>query len=102
MARKYLINNDTLMLTNCDYHSEIVKDHSTTLGGGLWDIDFENKTVLLYGESLDYGYVKREVLIDMIKRECYSLSFDKFKFYHSYNIKIEDAKKDCVCISIKD
>lgn len=98
MARKYLITQDTIMLTNCDTHREIVKDHSTTLGGGHWDIDFENKTILLYGESLDYGWVKREVLIDMVKRECYGLSFDEFKFYHSYSIKLEDAKLDAVCI----
>ena len=42
------------------YHRDLLnksdeKNNIDCYGGGKWDIDFENKTISLYGESDDFG-----------------------------------------------
>ena len=42
------------------YHRDLLnksdeKNNIDCYGGGKWDIDFENKTINLYGESDDFG-----------------------------------------------
>ena len=42
------------------YHRDLLnkfdeKNHIDCYGGGRWDVDFENKTIKLYGASDDFG-----------------------------------------------
>lgn len=47
-------------------------------GGGLWDIDFTNKLIKLYGSSHEYGQPTFNEL---------QLAINKFKYYNSlYNL----------------
>ncbi len=81
-------------MANVDCHHEIVRDHRTTKGGGLWEYDREKKIVWLYGTSLDYGRADKEALRELVKQEAYSLSFDGCKFMHSFSTKFQDALED--------
>jgi len=68
MAQKWLINNGQILISaSVGYHSELAKDHSTTRGGGLWFIQDNN--LYLYGKSMDYGAVSKELLIETISKD---------------------------------
>jgi hypothetical protein len=97
--RKFIINNNQIKLANVECHFEIANDHTTTKGGGWWHLDIKNKIVYLYAKSIDYGQAKREDLQELIKNECYPLSFDEHKFIHSYSDSLEDCVKDGVALN---
>lgn len=54
---KFIISKDgRLILGNVDYHFELIpKGEVGCYGGGFWRIDEENNTLILLGESIDYG-----------------------------------------------
>ena len=64
------------------------KNNIDCYGGGKWDIDFENKTITLYGSSDDFGKPNKKDIEVAIK------NFDWWHFSHLieiiYNKEIED------------
>ena len=83
-----------ILMANVECHFQIVKDHTTTKGGGYWEYDREKSIVWLYGSSIDYGRADKELLRELIKNEAYGLSFDGCKFMHSFSSKFEDVLLD--------
>ena len=66
--RKFIItkdwdgNNIELRIGYPIYHRDLLNNsdhihiqHISCYGGGKWDVDFENKTIKLYGASDDFG-----------------------------------------------
>ena len=54
------------------YHRDLLnksdeKDHINCYGGGYWSVDFENKTIKLYGSSDDFGKPKKDDIQKAIK-----------------------------------
>lgn len=62
MAQKWILNENQLVLGDVPYHFNLAQDHKTTKGGGRWHFDKETNTLLLYGESSDFGRAKIENL----------------------------------------
>lgn len=44
------------------YHRDLLYKNEDCLGGGEWDIDFDNKQIKLFGKSDDFGAVNPKVL----------------------------------------
>ena len=47
------------------YHKDLIErkdetNHMKCVGGGFWDLDFKNKQIILWGDSLDFGKPNKE------------------------------------------
>ena len=62
MAQKFVINDNRLILGQVDFHKELCKDNTKTVGGGYWHLDSERGILYLYGISVDYGPVTKAQL----------------------------------------
>lgn len=82
MAKKFIINNGNFVLGHVEYHKELAKDHSTTKGGGYWNIDLDNKILYLDDESADFGPAKKEDIVEAFKTGLFSPSLAGFKVMH--------------------
>ena len=51
--QKYILNKGRILLGLVDYHRQIIKDHTDTVGGGLWEI--KDDKLYLFGKSMDFG-----------------------------------------------
>jgi hypothetical protein len=94
MAKKFIINNGNLVMGHVDFHKELVKDHSTTKGGGWWEYDKEENIMYLYSRSIDFGQAKREDVIQAIQTGWLSPRLNDTKFFHSYEEWYMDAHND--------
>lgn len=63
---KFIISKSgRLILGNVDYHFELIpKGEVGCYGGGFWKVDEENNTLILSGESIDYGVPEFKYLKD--------------------------------------
>lgn len=66
------------MSASVDYHSELAKDHSTTKGGGWWELKENN--LFLYGSSTDYGPANIEDIKSSLRENITSIRV------HSWNV----------------
>lgn len=39
MAKKFIINNNLLVIGNVGYHFQLAQQHSTTMGVGYWHVE---------------------------------------------------------------
>ena len=60
MAKKFIINDGNLILGDVEYHSELSKNNSKTIGGGHWRIDHDEEILYLYGKSIEFGPVSEK------------------------------------------
>jgi len=60
MARKWIINDNEIIMGNVEFHRDLKRDHSTTIGGGYYYYDDETETMLFYSSSSDFGTVTEE------------------------------------------
>lgn len=67
-----------------DFHKELIKDHSTTKGGGWWEFDKDKNIIYLYNKSIDFGQANREDVIQAIQTGWVSPKLNEIKFFHSY------------------
>lgn len=58
MSKKFVLNNNKLVLGEVTYHCELCADNSKTIGGGRWYI--EDNKLILYGSSTEFGPVTEE------------------------------------------
>jgi len=66
--QKFIIYGNEILLGRVSYHKELLPDkpnYRLIFGGGLFKIDHEEKTITLYGESMDFGKYCQEKL-----KEC--------------------------------
>lgn len=78
------------------YHRDLLnksdeKNHIDCYGGGLWDVNFENKTIKLYGDSDDFGKPSKKDIEVAIK------NLDNIDWWrishaieHSYDVEIDE------------
>ena len=55
---KFIIYDDELLLGRVKFHRNLLPDdfdHRLVYGGGMFELDHENKTVNLFGRSHDFG-----------------------------------------------
>ncbi len=83
MARKFILNNGFIKLGNVQYHKDLAKDHATTKGGGMWDLDEENNILYLWGASSDYGPADPEDIKYHITTGLMSARFTGHKVMYS-------------------
>lgn len=69
---KFVINNGNIIFGHVEFHSDLLRDHKETVGGGWWYLDRENKIMYLYGKSQDYGAVTEEQAKEAWKNSHYS------------------------------
>ena len=99
MAKKFIINQDRIVLSaSVTYHEELAKDHLTTKGGGYWFVNDELKRLYLYGQSVDFGACTLEDLRTAIPKSYISVHWVGYEVYFSYNSSLANAIKDAVLI----
>jgi hypothetical protein len=101
---KWIIENGRLIIGKVKFHSQLVADIEKVKGGGLFDMDHEAKTILLYGSSSDYGYAAITDIIAAIQDgSCDSFhregQFNNFEYSYSTHFKLEEARATAVAIS---
>lgn len=74
-----------------DEHRELADDHSTTQGSGWFYIDAENRIIWLYGRSMLFGSVPKNVLRQVIATGNHD--YPGFKWYFSRSSKLVYAMK---------
>ena len=69
MAKKFVINNNELIIGDVKFHKELIKDKNIikVIGGGYWDYDEDTNTMYFYGDSQEFGYVTKEEFNDSQK-----------------------------------
>ncbi len=77
---KWILINNEIRISGAAYHRYLLeKNENTCDGGGLVSIDKEDKLIIFFGESQDFGKVKKDVLEKAIeenrKRIDYCLYF---------------------------
>lgn len=63
MARKWVINDDWLILGDVEFHEDLLsgdRKQRNTAGGGRWHVDRERKVIFFYGKSIDFGQATKE------------------------------------------
>ena len=96
MAQKWIINNGKILISaSVEYHKELAKDHSLTIGGGLWLTDCLG--LYLYGVSGDFGTVTKEQLQAAIDKDfIFQERFDGYFVYFSTHYDPDIAKLKAV------
>ena len=62
---KWIIQGTELRISVVDMHWELLRGKEKhCAGGGLWNLDKDNKTIHLWGQSTDFGQVTKEQVID--------------------------------------
>lgn len=101
MARKFIIQDNTLRLGNVDMHHELKskESESRVIGGGYWYLDKDNSTLYLYGKSIDFGSVTIKDLKHLKQYGIYSpfLYTIDWKYYDGSDL--DDAKEYGVIIN---
>lgn len=88
---KFIIIDDeegkALIIAKCTYHKQLAHDTNTIKGGGMWYYIDDNKTIVLHGESYDFGPAKLSDIKECIENNNVYTSYtkhnnisDKFEF----------------------
>lgn len=71
MAKKWIINENRLVLGNVPFHFNLASSHKNTKGGGRYYYEKESNTLILFGESGDFGKAKLEDVKNSKKEGCF-------------------------------
>lgn len=81
---------DCLIIAKCTYHKQLATDVSKVKGGGWWILKQESNTMILHGDSTDFGKATLQDIIKCIEKgnvyrnkSCQYSIVDNFNF--SYN-----------------
>lgn len=94
MGQKYIINNSTLVMGHVEYHSQLLKDHSKTVGGGYWYVDEENKKVYLYSKSLEFKQARLADVIQALRNGKFPKNLSGYSFYYSHEESLARVLRD--------
>lgn len=94
MHKKFIIYDGSIRLGHVDFHKELAPEKTLIKGGGWWSYDKDNDIMYLYSESMDFGFVTREDLINAIHTGMLRPSFDNTRFFHSFKTSLGDAMVD--------
>ena len=92
MARKFIIQDNTLKLGNVDMHYELKNKEGDikVIGGGYWYLDKDKTTIYLYGKSIDFGKVTIEDLKEVKENGIYSPFLESLEWKWLDSNKIDD------------
>jgi hypothetical protein len=65
LPNKFLIYDNEILLGRVEYHKHLLPDNfdmSLIYGGGRFILNYEDRTISLYGESFDFGKFDRELV----------------------------------------
>jgi len=95
MAAKWIVINNEFRFGNVGLHEELIESdvRKDVKGGGLFKFTPENKTILLFGESFDFGTCEAS---DLYKVNKWPARLDDFKIHFldeansEHTIRIQD------------
>lgn len=96
MAKKFIINDNTIIFGDVEVHNQLCKDHKKTVGGGYWHLDKENKNVYLYSKSLQFKHAKIGDVIAALHGGMVPPSLQEYTFYYSHSDSLSEALKNSV------
>lgn len=64
---KFIIEEDSLILSKVQYHKNLISDPEKVKGGGWFDYKNESKTFIFSGKSSDFGRAEIEDIKKCIK-----------------------------------
>ena len=76
--KKFIINNNKIVFGDVKQHRDLASDHTTTEGGGLY-ITLSD-TVVMYGESIEFGRARNDRIRELILNRAYSENFKGYLF----------------------
>jgi hypothetical protein len=80
MARKWVINDGQFKMSSAvDFHRELSKDNTKTIGGGMWHQ--EKDALYLFGESMDFGPCLEDQVREALKNSYLGARFKGCKVY---------------------
>jgi hypothetical protein len=88
--RKFIINNNEIILGNVNYHRELAHKNlpNNIIGGGYWEWSpkrLGNK-IFFYGKSEDFGPVTKEQLIEAFQNTLLSDDIENAEIiFSTYN-----------------
>lgn len=102
---KWIIEDGHLVIGKVTNHRDLAVNTANVKGGGWFEVDLTNKTILLYGSSSDYGYTEvSDIKAAIAANQAGSFSrpdmLEGFTFKYSTRYKLEDAQVDAVDISL--
>jgi hypothetical protein len=87
---KFIVEGDALIIGRVTYHRELADKHEEVLGGGMYNLDYENKTFTLFGSSQDFGSVSFETLKKVVlSGEIYTNKY-KIRKLEGYSFIYQD------------
>lgn len=86
MAKKFIINNNRIILGDVNFHSELLTDNTQTVGGGHWHYDHVKDRIYLFGLSTDFGHVTKQQI-----QNCYSYALEGRTLFYSPSLNLEEA-----------
>ena len=102
MARKWIINDNQIIMGNVSLHRDLALNHDDTIGGGYYYYLEEDKVMLFYSSSMDFGQVtadqfndaefSRRSLIGKVNSKFYTeeLIENVLKLYHNEKRQAEE------------
>lgn len=95
---KYIIKDGKMFLGHVEFHRDLIPVETTpkrVLGGGWWFHDKDEKSLLLFGSSLDFGHVTKEQILEVVHNDGLpaSITGRVNKIYHSMQAMLNPAQQ---------
>jgi hypothetical protein len=93
MARKWIINDEDLILGDVEFHEELVckgRDKEKTVGGGRWHYDRDANIIYFWGKSVDFGQATEKEFINAFKQP----SVEQATIVFSLKLDFKDVLKE--------
>ena len=104
---KYIITKDNeFIFSHVELHMDLLpyEQRNQIAGGGWWHLDNDDKELILYGTSIDFGHVTMEQIIDCFKNGIVpkALANTVEKVFYSSMPNIGYAKKEKMLILLQN
>lgn len=84
--KKFIINDNRIILGEVDFHADLLKDHDKTIGGGYWFFDHLSDTMYLYGASSQFGALTKQQI-----ENASSYALEGHKIIYSPELTLQEA-----------
>lgn len=101
MAKKFILNNDFLIIGKVGFHFQMVERGDKVNGGGFWHVDKEQGTLYLYSCSTEYGRCYIEDIKKAINENKIPSDYTRMKIVFSKCEYLEDAMQDFTVLKEK-
>jgi hypothetical protein len=93
MTRKWIINDDDLILGDVEFHEDLLtgdRKQKNTVGGGRWHIDTERDIIFFWGKSIDFGQATKKEFDYAFKQP----SVEHYETFFSLKTDFNDVLKE--------